>query len=567
VRLFIDAHLPDKSDWTDSAKRAAFAQAKADKVREHALDGVFFDYEGNDLDAAHKQAYVQLAKDTSKALAALENNNATIFICVGGRPTYEWRDYPYADLAAHSEFLFIMGYDMHFWDDYTCVLKGTCSAAEAALPDLQDGVKAYAAAVDPQKLVLGLPWYGQRYTDVVLPFNRGQIDYKTVLQAFDQKGLVAKKELDKTAMSWKITCKGSCDVESGKGGNVVYYDDAETLAPKYALAREHGLLGVGMWKADNLPVPDDKGHDPHKAERQAMWSAIASWKNKTTAEIQHERENEILAETLTKAFAPPPPTTTAAAATTVVHIVQTSEQSDRLSPQPGVAFSPTKSSKATRTIKLPSSSANRNNAANAGTTIKGFGGAFTDSVAEVFSQLNSTLQETVLEALWGATGNRYSLARLTIGSTDFSTSVYNYNMNPDDSTPDYDQSKFSIKHDEDKIIPLIHRAQKKAQDGRDAAAAGIRFLSSSWSPPAWMKRPYLALKGHMRNSAKPGMKDDPKIFESYALYLSKYVSAYKAAGIDVEMMTIQNEVRGEDRFMAGMFSCARPTDRCVRSGP
>ena len=130
---------------------------------------------------------------------------------------------------------------------------------------------------------------------------------------------------------------------------------------------------------------------------------------------------------------------------------------------------------------------------------------------------------------------------LTIGSTDFSTTVYNYNMNPDDSTPDYDQEKFSIKHDEDKIIPLIHRAQKKAQDGR-SDGEGIRFLSSSWSPPAWMKRPYLALKGHMRNSAKPGMKDDPKIFESYALYLSKYVSAYKAAGIDVEMMTIQNEV-------------------------
>ena len=95
-------------------------------------------------------------------------------------------------------------------------------------------------------------------------------------------------------------------------------------------------------------------------------------------------------------------------------------------------------------IKLPSSSANRGNAAKAGTTIKGFGGAFTDSVAEVFSQLNSTLQETVLEALWGATGNQYSLARLTIGSTDFSTTVYNYNMNPDDSTPDYNQSKFYL---------------------------------------------------------------------------------------------------------------------------
>ena len=83
-------------------------------------------------------------------------------------------------------------------------------------------------------------------------------------------------------------------------------------------------------------------------------------------------------------------------------------------------------------------------------TIKGFGGAFTDSVAHVFSQLKPELQEEVVEA-WGASGQQYNLARLTIGGTDFSVDVYNYNENPND----FDQSKFSIKHDEDKIIPLI----------------------------------------------------------------------------------------------------------------
>jgi glucosylceramidase len=46
-------------------------------------------------------------------------------------------------------------------------------------------------------------------------------------------------------------------------------------------------------------------------------------------------------------------------------------------------------------------------------TLKGFGGAFTDSVAHVFSQLNSKLQEEVLEAMWGETGQKYNLARLT----------------------------------------------------------------------------------------------------------------------------------------------------------
>jgi glucosylceramidase len=89
-------------------------------------------------------------------------------------------------------------------------------------------------------------------------------------------------------------------------------------------------------------------------------------------------------------------------------------------------------------------------------TLWGFGGAITDSVAHVFSQLNATLQQQVVNDLWGAEGQRYNLGRLTIGATDFSVSVYSYN----DHASDYDQGNFSIKHDEDRIIPLALRAQQ-----------------------------------------------------------------------------------------------------------
>jgi glucosylceramidase len=181
-------------------------------------------------------------------------------------------------------------------------------------------------------------------------------------------------------------------------------------------------------------------------------------------------------------------------------------------------------------------------------TIQGFGGAFTDSVASVFSSLNSTLQEEVLEALWGDSGQGYNMARLTIGSTDFSTSIYNYNE-PDGvplSKPDYDQTSFSIAHDQKKIIPMILRAQKKA-DG------ALRFLSSSWSPPGWMKQGWLTAKGYMRNSAKPGMLPDPKVHKSYALYLSKYITAYSAAGVNISMMTIQNEPDSADHMAVAAY--------------
>ena len=83
----------------------------------HQLDGVFFDYEGDSLSEAEKQGYTDLAHAVSDKLAPL---NASLFVCVGGRPTYEHRDYDYAGLAEHVDFLFVMMYDMHLWDDYTC---------------------------------------------------------------------------------------------------------------------------------------------------------------------------------------------------------------------------------------------------------------------------------------------------------------------------------------------------------------------------------------------------------------------------------------------------------------
>ena len=109
VRLYVDSHLIDQKQWTNKTARADFATACAKTVKENGFDGVFFDYEGNSLSKDEKTGFVDLAKEVSAALSPL---NASVFVCVAGRPTYEWRDYPYADLADASEFLFIMGYDM-----------------------------------------------------------------------------------------------------------------------------------------------------------------------------------------------------------------------------------------------------------------------------------------------------------------------------------------------------------------------------------------------------------------------------------------------------------------------
>lgn len=197
--------------------------------------------------------------------------------------------------------------------------------------------------------------------------------------------------------------------------------------------------------------------------------------------------------------------------------------------------------------------------------ILGFGGAITDAVAHVFSGLSNDLQEQVLESLWGTSGQSYNLARLTIGSTDFSTGVYNYNEPngiPLDHA-DFNQSSFSVKHDKKEIIPLILRAINKTKASSADAEVhtevksgqkDLRFISTSWSPPGWMKRKYLSDRGHMRNSDKPGMLPGDQYAASYALYLSKYIQAYKDEGVNISMMTVQNEPDSADH----MFPVAYP---------
>ena len=270
VNLWQDSHLPDAKDWSSKDKRKEFAQQKVKQVQQFKLKGVFFDYEGQ-LNKDQKDDYTKLAKEVNDALQSV---NASIFVCVGGRPTYEFRDYDYKGLADNSEFLFIMGYDMHFWDDYTCVTKGTCSPAEASIKDLKDGVSSYLKDVSNDKLVLGLPWYGQLYEVVVVPFNMGQIGYKDILTITNQKHKVKSLTYQDTPQSWKLVCNGPC-TDKHKG-NVIWYDDARSLTPKYKLARDNKLRGVGAWQISNIPTPDG-GKDPNQKERDDMMNAFVLW--------------------------------------------------------------------------------------------------------------------------------------------------------------------------------------------------------------------------------------------------------------------------------------------------
>ena len=104
------------------------------------------------------------------------------------------------------------------------------------------------------------------------------------------------------------------------------------------------------------------------------------------------------------------------------------------------------------------------------------------------------------------------------------TAPYTYDDMPAGST-DYAQRHFSIAHDKAEILPLLREAKRLNPQ--------LQILATPWSPPAWMKTSDSLIGGRLI--------DQPRIYRSYALYLIKFVEAYRAQGVTVNAITVQNE--------------------------
>jgi len=174
--------------------------------------------------------------------------------------------------------------------------------------------------------------------------------------------------------------------------------------------------------------------------------------------------------------------------------------------------------------------------------IQGFGGAFTESSSTLFQKLNAENQEQFLNEYFGPDGLEYTLGRVHINSCDFSIDHYSYDDVPGDLNLDNFDS--SAKHDEDNgLIGLMQRAQAKVKErGQE-----LKMLASPWSPPAWMKT-----NGQMGLSGSPGLRPDFR--DVWARYLAKWVSAFKAKGLPMWAMTVQNEPEANSSFEACLFT-------------
>ncbi len=152
-------------------------------------------------------------------------------------------------------------------------------------------------------------------------------------------------------------------------------------------------------------------------------------------------------------------------------------------------------------------------------SFKGFGVALTGSSCYNLNAMDKEKRQAFLKTIYGKNGLGLSVARLTVGASDYSAFVYSY----DDVPFDTELKHFSIGRDEEYIIPMIKEILEINPD--------LFLYASPWSPPGWMKTGGSMCGGYMRE----------EFIGVYADYIIKFLKAYEEKGIKISALTPQNE--------------------------
>jgi glucosylceramidase len=148
--------------------------------------------------------------------------------------------------------------------------------------------------------------------------------------------------------------------------------------------------------------------------------------------------------------------------------------------------------------------------------LAGVGAALTESSAHLIVGLPAAERRDLLASLFAADQGGLTVLRLVIGASDFSLDHVSFAEGPD-------LDSFSIDDDRDDVLPVLREILAINPD--------IELVASPWSAPAWMKDSGQYRYGQLRRDHEA----------AYAEYLVRYLEAYRAEGIDIGWLTVQNE--------------------------
>jgi spore germination protein len=243
-------------------------QTATDLMRMRNLDGVVIDFEGSD--PALGPGFVQYAGQVRAAIHAVKPDAQLVVASYAGAATGDGGMFDIGALAQNSDALFVMAYDMAGAND------GGHATANAPLSGGRFNdtavIQQYAAAgAPPEKLILGVPYYGDKWSvsspdpNAAISDGPAPSTYSQMLTDFACAQSLTIHGGDATPWAtWYSPAEGDpCGANLG-AWRELYFETAATLGAKYDLVNRANLLGTGMWA-----LGFDSGHGE-------LWDALQS---------------------------------------------------------------------------------------------------------------------------------------------------------------------------------------------------------------------------------------------------------------------------------------------------
>jgi chitinase len=254
---FSDAAVTD-------ASRAAFADSAVEFVRKYSLDGVDIDWEypgqgvaGIKYRAEDRQNFTRLLwtlREKLDAESAVQGRTGgdryTLTIASADR---EYFDHTEMDkLQVYLDWVNVMSYD--FFNSLTPTTGHHAGLYRAALAsptdrDADASIKQHlAAGIPPEKLVLGVAFYGRGFAGVK-PVNNGLNQPYARFEAAHDYSELADKLIGKQGFvrHWDDRAKAPYLWNSGSR-TFISYDDPESIGIKAQYVKGHHLGGMMFWE-------------------------------------------------------------------------------------------------------------------------------------------------------------------------------------------------------------------------------------------------------------------------------------------------------------------------------
>ncbi|XP_019735815.1 di-N-acetylchitobiase [Hippocampus comes] len=272
-----DVHL---ADIVDQNNRTGWITEKVKLAKSQFMDGINIDIEQAVEEGSPEYlALTDLVKETTEAFHREIPGSQVSFDVAWSPKCIDKRCYDYVTIAESCDLVFVMSYD-----EQSQILGDCIAMANAPVTQTLHAYDQYLnLKIAPEKLVMGVPWYGYDYPCLNLSQEGICCIAKVPFRGAPCSDAAGKQK----AYSWimkQVNSSLSGRLWDGKQqapnfnymdpeGQIhqVWYDDPESICLKTDFVKSKGLRGVGMWNGNILDYSDDP---VAKQQSAMMWNAL-----------------------------------------------------------------------------------------------------------------------------------------------------------------------------------------------------------------------------------------------------------------------------------------------------